>query len=80
DREMDSPIVRRIRESIESDHDAEIADLHVWRVGRASHAAVMTVVAHEPLAPEAYRRRLEKIASLVHVSVEVNHCPHRECP
>lgn len=80
DREMDAPLVREIREAIEVDGDAEIADLHVWRVGRASHAAVLMVVAHAPLTPDAYRSRLAGIASLQHVSVEVNHCPHGNCP
>jgi cation diffusion facilitator family transporter len=80
DREMDSPIVGRIRGAIESDNDAEIADLHVWRVGRASYAAVMTIVAHEPLTPAAYRGRLAHIDTLVHVSVEVNRCAHEDCP
>jgi Co/Zn/Cd efflux system component len=80
DREMDAPLVREIRKSIEVDGDAEIADLHVWRVGRACHAAILTVVAHEPLTPAAYRARLSSIASLMHVSVEVNQCPHRDCP
>ena len=79
DREMDAPIVREIRSAIESDSDAQIADLHVWRVGRASHAAVITLVAEEPLSPEAYRARLAAISSLVHVSVEVNRCPHDKC-
>ena len=80
DREMEEPLVRVIREAIEVDGDAEIADLHVWRVGRASHAAVLTVVAHAPLAPATYRERLAAIPSLMHVSVEVNRCPHRDCP
>jgi cation diffusion facilitator family transporter len=80
DREMDAPVVNRIRGAIESDNDAEIADLHVWRVGRASYAAVLTVVAHNPLTPAAYRGRLDAIDSLVHVSVEVNRCAHNDCP
>jgi Co/Zn/Cd efflux system component len=80
DREMDAPVVRRIREAIESDGDAEIADLHVWRVGRHSRAAVLTVVAQEPCTPRVYRDRLAGIDGLVHVSIEVNRCPHRDCP
>lgn len=80
DREMDAPLVARIRGAIEIDGDAEIADLHVWRVGRASHAAVLTVVAHRPLDPGAYRERLAGIPTLMHVSVEVNRCPHGDCP
>ena len=80
DREMDAPLVAKIRGAIEIDGDAEIADLHIWRVGRASHAAVLTVVAHEPLSPAAYRERLAAIPTLMHVSVEVNRCPHGDCP
>lgn len=80
DREMDAPVVDEIRGAIQSDGDAEIADLHVWRVGRASYAAVVTVVAHRPLTPARYRERLAGIAALCHVSVEVNQCPHGDCP
>jgi cation diffusion facilitator family transporter len=80
DREMDAPLVEKIHKAVEVDGDAEIADLHVWRVGRASHAAVLTVVAHNPLAPAVYRERLACVPTLMHVSVEVNRCPHGDCP
>ena len=80
DREMDAPVVDQIRSAIQTDGDAEISDLHVWRVGRASHAAVITVVARNPLTPAAYRERVARISSLAHVSVEVNRCPHGDCP
>lgn len=80
DREMDAPIVERIREAVQSDGDAEIADLHVWRVGRSSYAAVICIVAERPLTPAAYRERVSRIESLAHVSVEVNRCSHATCP
>jgi cation diffusion facilitator family transporter len=80
DREMDSPVVGQIRAAIQSDGDVEIADLHVWRVGRASHAAVLCVVAENPRTPDEYRARLAGIPSLVHVNVEVNRCAHVACP
>lgn len=80
DREMDSPVVSQIRGAIQSDGDAEISDLHVWRVGRESYAAVVTVVADHPRTPAEYRGRVAAIGSLVHVSVEVNRCPHGDCP
>jgi cation diffusion facilitator family transporter len=79
DREMDAPVVPRIRSAIECDGDTEVADLHVWRVGRASHAAVITVVAREPRSPDEYRARLADIPSHAHVSVVVNRCPHDKC-
>lgn len=80
DREMDGPVAARVREAIESDGDAEIADLHVWRVGRARHACILAIVAREPLTPDDYRRRLAGIPTLAHVSIEVNRCPHVRCP
>jgi len=75
DREMDHPLTVQIREAIESDADARVADLHVWRVGRKHHAAIVCVVAAEPLSPAEYRERLAGYTSLVHVSVEVNRSP-----
>jgi cation diffusion facilitator family transporter len=80
DREMDAPVVQQVRDAIQSDGDAEIADLHVWRVGRSSYAAVVCVVARQPLSPAAYRERVAGISTLVHVSVEVNRCAHDDCP
>lgn len=75
DREMDHPLTHRIREDLESDGDAKVADLHVWRVGRDQFAAIACVVADAPLAPSAYRERLARHEQLVHLSLEVNRCP-----
>lgn len=79
DREMDAPVVAQVRQAIECDGDAEIADLHVWRVARSRYACVVTVVAKDPLTPDDYRVRLAGVPSLAHVSVEVNRCPHERC-
>jgi cation diffusion facilitator family transporter len=76
DREMDHPLTQQVRATLESDGDAKVADLHVWRVGRESFAAVVCVVADAPLQPSAYRERLKQHDELVHVSIEVNRCPH----
>jgi cation diffusion facilitator family transporter len=48
-----------------------VLDLHVWRLGPGHHAAVV-VVADDPALPaEAYRARLEGLAGLSHLTVEV---------
>lgn len=75
DREMDHPIADTLRRSIESDGDARVADLHVWRVGRDRFAAIVSVVADAPLSPADYRVRLNAHEQLAHVSIEVNRCP-----
>ncbi len=74
DREMDHPLTEQLRRTLESDGDAKVADLHLWRVGREQFAAVVCIVADVPLAPATYRERLAAHHELVHVSVEVNRC------
>ncbi|MFZ2649557.1 MAG: CDF family Co(II)/Ni(II) efflux transporter DmeF [Burkholderiaceae bacterium] len=74
DREMDHPLAATVRDALEGDGDAKVADLHLWRVGREQFAAIVCIVADEPLAPGAYRERLSAHRELVHVSVEVNRC------
>jgi cation diffusion facilitator family transporter len=75
DREMDNPLVATIRERLEADGDAKVADLHLWRIGPAEYACVATLVADRPLPADAYRERLRAWPELAHVSIEVNACP-----
>ena len=74
DREMDDPLAAQLRERLEADGDARVADLHLWRVGDQHFAAHATLVADEPLAADAYRARVADLSALAHVSVEVNRC------
>jgi cation diffusion facilitator family transporter len=66
-----------IREAIQ-DGDARIVDFHVWRVGPGSYAAIVSLVAAEPLAPDAYAERLRVHEELVHITIEPHRCagPH----
>jgi cation diffusion facilitator family transporter len=70
----DPALARRVRELIEADGDAKVADLHVWQVGTQAWCAVVSVVADRPLAALEYRARLHAIALLRHVTVEVHRC------
>jgi len=79
DREMDSPLVGQVRSAIESDGDAQVADLHLWRVGRDRYACIACVVADTPLAPDVYRARLDSLPSIAHATIEVNACPAKSC-
>ena len=78
DREMDHPLTAQIRAAIESDGDARVADLHLWRVGRQHYAAIASIVADAPLAPADYRARLSGYTALAHLSLEVNRCPRAD--
>jgi Co/Zn/Cd efflux system component len=61
-----------IRQVIESDADSKIVDLHVWRVGPGHFAAIISVVTSQQHHPRHYKRLLENIHELYHVTVEVN--------
>jgi cation diffusion facilitator family transporter len=64
---------RSIRERLEQGDD-RIADLHVWRLGPGHHGAIVSLVSDEPQPVEAYKARLEDLANLSHVTVEVHRC------
>jgi cation diffusion facilitator family transporter len=71
----DPQLERRIRERIETCGD-RVTDLHLWQLGPGHAAVVASVISDAPLAPSAYKQRLEDLAGLSHVTIEVNACPH----
>ena len=70
----DPAITQRIRDLIEADGDAKLADLHVWQVGAQAWSAALAVVADAPLPAADYRQRLAAVQQLKHVTVEVHAC------
>lgn len=68
-----------IQNTIESDMDNRVSDLHIWRVGPQHLAAIISVVTHAPRDPDHYKRLLHEYPDLVHVTVEVHECPACEC-
>lgn len=74
DREMDSPIVAQVRTTLTQEADTEVADLHLWRVGRSQYACIVSLVTHGEASADRYKARLAGISALVHVTVEVNRC------
>jgi cation diffusion facilitator family transporter len=70
----DSTMAGRIRQRIETGGD-RLADLHLWQLGPGHAAVIASVVSDAPQAPAVYKRRLEDLAGLSHVTIEVNRCP-----
>lgn len=68
-----------IRRRIEALPDHRVADLHVWRVGPASRACIVSLVTHAPRPVEDYRRLLGALSDLHHLTIEVNHCRGERC-
>jgi len=69
----DRHIADDIRRRLETGGD-RISDLHLWQVGPGHHAAIISIVTHNPQAPARYKSRLAGIAHLSHITVEVTTC------
>ena len=79
DREMDHPLVDEIREVLAEQGAASetvIADLHVWRVGRAAYACALSLVTHDAqLTADEVRAWLAVHEEIVHSTIEIHRCP-----
>jgi cation diffusion facilitator family transporter len=71
----DQELAQRVRERIETGGD-RLADLHLWQLGPGHAAVICSVVSDSPQAPSVYKQRLDDLAGLSHVTIEVNQCPH----
>jgi cation diffusion facilitator family transporter len=86
---MDESIALRykaaIQEAIEADSDNRIADLHIWRVSPGHYAVILSVVSHNPRAPDYYKSLLNQFNLhggknyLAHITVEVHPCADEAC-
>lgn len=74
DAEMDAPVVQEIRDALgHSTLNAELTDLHVWRVAQGKYACIVALAATGDVAPDDVRQLLSVHEELVHVTVEINH-------
>lgn len=64
----DRSIEAEVRAAVEGPGDARITDLHVWRIGPAAHAAIVSVTGG--LNGETVRARLKPVHELGHLTVE----------
>lgn len=68
----DHPLEETVRARLRfQDPDLEIRDLHLWRLGPGHFALVASLRAPQPLMPAQYKARLAGLASLSHVTIEV---------
>ncbi|TWC65898.1 CDF family Co(II)/Ni(II) efflux transporter DmeF [Herbaspirillum sp. SJZ099] len=65
----DDRLARRIRHALDGD-GTRIDDLHVWRIGPAAHAAIVSVSAPARVSQTALREKLAAIAELKHLTLE----------
>ncbi|MCG3143083.1 MAG: hypothetical protein HONDAALG_00397 [Gammaproteobacteria bacterium] len=64
-----------MRDAVERDGAHRVADLHVWHLAPNQMAAIVEVESTAPQPPDHYRRLLEGVVRLVHVTVQVTRAP-----
>ena len=72
DAEMNHPVVEEIREVIAEFPQAEITDLHVWKVGKGKFSCILALVTDAELNADQVREALSIHDEIVHISVEIN--------
>ncbi len=79
DGSIDQEYQREITEVIEKDLDNRVSDIHIWRVGPADFAAIISIVTHYPQQIGHYHELLKDFAPLSHVTIEINNCTSAPC-
>lgn len=70
---------RALRRLIEAEGDLDVVDLHLWRLGPASRACIVSLVSHAPRPVEYYRQRLAAVSGIDHLTVEIHECRDPRC-
>jgi cation diffusion facilitator family transporter len=78
DMDINTPLSDKIRRKIESVENNRIIDLHLWRIGPGHFAAIISIHARTPHQPSYYKKLLEEMKELRHITVEVNSDPGEE--
>lgn len=72
DAEMDGPLPGEVREVLARlPQPAVLTDLHVWRVGRSSHACILALEHDGQLTAEIVHRHMAALPGIRHLSVEL---------
>lgn len=79
DADASGEAAQQVRRIIDGLPDHEVADLHLWQVGAASRACILSLVTHSPRPVQEYRELLAAVPGLDHLTVEINHCRDRRC-
>ncbi len=74
DKTIDGETLAAIKQTVESDSDNRLSDIHIWKVGPADYAAVLSLITHYPKPPAYYKDLLIDFKDLSHITVEINPC------
>ena len=79
DKNVDHENIKDIQAKIEGDSDNRVSDIHVWKIGPADYAAIISLVTHHPQEIEHYKNLLSEFRELSHITIEVIDCKDEPC-
>jgi cation diffusion facilitator family transporter len=76
DRQVNAPLATTIKEKLESDGETRISDMHLWKVEQNRYACIIGLVTSKDFQIDDFKKRLNHLHELVHVTIEVNYCQY----
>lgn len=71
DCQLDAPSLNAIRQTIESDGESRVTDLHAWEIAPRVYSLIVSIATRQPLTPDDYRERFDA-SVFQHITVEIN--------
>ncbi len=79
DASIDQEYKQKIYQTLESDSDNKVADIHIWKLGANHYGTIISLVTHYPKPVEYYKELLTPFDRLAHLTIEVNQCNEVPC-
>jgi cation diffusion facilitator family transporter len=76
DRQTNPDLASKIKQTLESDNDTRVSDLHLLKVEQSRYACVIALVNGTGCSLDDFKNRLRSFNELVHVTIEVNPCQY----
>lgn len=71
DKTASAEMIQRIRARFETDGAVQVNDLHLWEVGPARYAVIVSIQTDAPRPTDYYKALLKEFPSIVHATVEI---------
>lgn len=79
DKTIDNERKKKIIDTIESQPDNRVTDIHIWKIGPEHYAAIISIVSHFAKTPNHYKSMLAGYTELSHLTVEIHQCNKAPC-
>jgi cation diffusion facilitator family transporter len=79
DNEIENDKKDKILNKLQANIRGGVADIHIWKVGPADYAAIISIVTDAPEHPEQYKEILSEFSEISHITIEVNRCLKPPC-